>query len=104
MTISQFQQKQILKTLEMFHPSMRRHGSFAHWIRVAAGLGRDDAVVVDVQRGDRLPRREGFAGAIVTGSAAMVTERQDWSERSAGWLRGPRMQGSRCWASATATS
>ena len=68
-------------------PSMRRHGNFAHWIRVAAGLGRDDAVAVDVQRGDALPRREGFAGAIVTGSAAMVTERHDWSERSAAWLR-----------------
>lgn len=68
--------------------SMRRHGSFAHWIRVAAGLERDDAVVVDVQRGDALPDRAGFAGAIVTGSAAMVTERHDWSERSAGWLRG----------------
>ena len=67
--------------------SMRRHGSFAHWIRVAAGLARDEAVVVDVQRGDALPSREGFAGAIITGSAAMVTERHDWSERSAGWLR-----------------
>ena len=66
---------------------MRRHGSFAHWIRVAAGLERDEAVVVDVARGDALPARAGFAGAIVTGSAAMVTERLDWSERSAGWLR-----------------
>ncbi|MBN8262801.1 MAG: gamma-glutamyl-gamma-aminobutyrate hydrolase family protein, partial [Xanthomonadales bacterium] len=67
--------------------SMRRHGSFAHWIRVAAGLGRDDAILVDVERGDALPERAGFAGAIITGSAAMVTERRDWSERSAGWLR-----------------
>lgn len=67
--------------------SMRRHGSFAHWIRVAAGLAREDAVVVDVQRGDALPTRDGFAGAIVTGSAAMVTDRADWSERSAAWLR-----------------
>ena len=66
---------------------MRRHGSFAHWIRVAAGLERDEAVVIDVERGDGLPERAGFAGAIVTGSAAMVTERLDWSERSAGWLR-----------------
>src|SRR5690606_36806035 len=66
---------------------MRRHGSFAHWIRVAAGLHRDQAVVVDVERGEGLPTRDGFAGVIVTGSAAMVTERHDWSERSAGWLR-----------------
>jgi GMP synthase (glutamine-hydrolysing) len=67
--------------------SMRRHGGFPHWIRVAAGLGRDEAVVVNVEAGEPLPTREGFAGAIVTGSGAMVTDRADWSERSAGWLR-----------------
>ncbi|WP_460831169.1 glutamine amidotransferase [Lysobacter humi (ex Lee et al. 2017)] len=67
--------------------SMRRHGGFPHWIRVAAGLPRDGAVVVDVEGGAPLPRREGFAGAIVTGSGAMVTDRADWSEASAGWLR-----------------
>jgi len=67
--------------------SMRRHGGFPHWIRVAAGLRRDDAVVVDVQHGEPLPSAEGFAGVIVTGSAAMVTDRADWSERTAAWLR-----------------
>ncbi len=67
--------------------SMRRHGSFPHWIRVAARLGRDEAVVANVERGDPLPPRAGFAGAIITGSGAMVTDRHDWSERSADWLR-----------------
>ena len=72
--------------------SMRRHGSFAHWIRVAAGLHPDDVVVVDAAGaneggGEALPAREGFAGAIVTGSAAMVTDRHPWSEHSAAWLR-----------------
>jgi len=67
-------------------PSLRRHGRFPHWIRTAAGLPRDAAVVVDVERGEALPRREGFAGVIVTGSGAMVTERRDWSERTAQWL------------------
>jgi GMP synthase (glutamine-hydrolysing) len=70
--------------------SMRRHGGFPHWIRVAAGLPRDEAVVVDVAGtggSDGLPSVAGFAGIIVTGSAAMVTERHDWSERSAQWLR-----------------
>lgn len=67
--------------------SMRRHGGFPHWIRTAAGLHRDEAVVVDVERGDALPSREGFAGVIVTGSGAMVTDRHDWSEASAAWLR-----------------
>ncbi|WP_245156485.1 glutamine amidotransferase [Agrilutibacter solisilvae] len=66
---------------------MRRHRGFPHWIRVAAGLPRDGALVVNVQGGDALPTREGFAGAIVTGSGAMVTDRADWSEASGAWLR-----------------
>ena len=65
---------------------MRRHGGFPHWIRSAAGLHRDEAVIVDVERGAALPARDGFAGIIVTGSGAMVTDRHDWSERSAAWL------------------
>ena len=66
--------------------SMRRHGGFAHWIRVAGGLRPDEAVVVDVEAGAALPSREGFAGTIITGSGAMVTDRAEWSERSAAWL------------------
>ena len=71
--------------------SLRRHGGFPHWIRVAAGLRADEAVVVNVEAGAALPSREGFsgtafAGVIVTGSGAMVTDRADWSERSAAWL------------------
>lgn len=67
--------------------SLRRHGGFPHWIRVAAGLPADAAVVVNVEYGQPLPERDGFAGVLITGSGAMVTERRDWSERSAEWLR-----------------
>ena len=68
-------------------PPLRRYGGFPHWIRVAAGLAADEAVAVDVEGGDELPAREGFCGVIVTGSKAMVTDREPWSERSAAWLR-----------------
>jgi len=67
--------------------SMRRHRGFPHWIRVAAGLRADEAIAVNVEGGQPLPSREGFAGVIVTGSNAMVTDRADWSEASAEWLR-----------------
>lgn len=75
----------ILETGRPVSP-MRRHGGFGHWIRVAAGLGRDDAVLCRVAEGEPLPRHDGFAGVLVSGSAAMVTDRHDWSERSAEWL------------------
>lgn len=66
---------------------LRRHGGFDHWIRVAAGLKAGGFEVVDVEAGDALPSTDGCSGAIVSGSAAMVTDRLEWSERSAAWLR-----------------
>jgi GMP synthase (glutamine-hydrolysing) len=67
---------------------LRRHGSFGHWIRVAAGLHGRECRHVDVIGGEALPGdASGFAGVLISGSGAMVTERADWSERSAEWLR-----------------
>jgi GMP synthase (glutamine-hydrolysing) len=66
--------------------SMRRHRGFPHWIRVAAGLGAGEAVAVDVEQGAEPPSHDAFAGVIVTGSGAMVTDRHPWSERTAAWL------------------
>ncbi len=68
--------------------SMRRYGGFPHWIRVAAGLHRDEAAVCRVADGEAPPAdARGYAGVLITGSAAMVTERHAWSERTADWLR-----------------
>ncbi|MDY4283025.1 glutamine amidotransferase [Xanthomonas sp. LF06-19] len=67
--------------------TMRRYGRFPHWIRVAAGLAERETVVTNVVAGEALPARGDFAGVIVTGSAAFVTDRAEWSERSAAWLR-----------------
>lgn len=63
-------------------------GDFEHWI--AAGLPGDapPVVVVDPRAGDPLPDAAGLAGAIVTGSHSMVTDREPWSEQMAAWLRG----------------
>ena len=76
----------IVETGQPF-PTLRRYGRFPHWIRVAAGLEEADTVVVNVEHGEQLPERSDFAATIVTGSAAFVTDRADWSERSADWLR-----------------
>lgn len=76
----------ILETGRPIGP-LRRHGSFGHWIRVAAGLRGRETRACLVADGERLPDAGEFAGVLVTGSGAMVTDREDWSERSAGWLR-----------------
>jgi GMP synthase (glutamine-hydrolysing) len=73
--------------------TLRRHGRFPHWIRVAAGLSADQADTVNVEAGEALPagghtsKGEALTGVIVTGSSSMVTDRHSWSERTAEWLR-----------------
>lgn len=74
-------------------PSLRRHGSFGHWIRVAAGLSGRESRVVRVFEDEALPDPAGHAGVLVSGSGAMVTDRQAWSERTAEWLRGAAQDG-----------
>jgi GMP synthase (glutamine-hydrolysing) len=68
-------------------PSMRRHGAFPHVIRTAAGLSRRQAHAVPVLDGHAPPDPRRYAGVIVTGSGAMVTDREPWSEATAAWLR-----------------
>jgi len=69
-------------TLEEIKP---RHGDFENWF--AAGLGLTDFLQIDVFRQQALPMPEHISGIVITGSPAMVSAREDWSERTAEWLR-----------------
>lgn len=62
-------------------------GDFEDWIRAGMGLDRNRVTVVSVFEGAELPEPKGFAGVVVTGSSAMVSHRESWSERTAEWLR-----------------
>ncbi|WP_124080786.1 glutamine amidotransferase [Pigmentiphaga humi] len=68
-------------------PVASRHGNFSHMIREAAGLAADEVEVVAVHAGERLRGPAGYRAAIITGSPAMVTDREAWSETTAGWIR-----------------
>lgn len=77
----------IIRTGRAPQPIRARHGDFPHWFRLGAGLSPARIRVVDVEAGETLPPPGDVAGALITGSAAMVTERAAWSERTAGWIR-----------------
>jgi GMP synthase (glutamine-hydrolysing) len=64
-----------------------RHGDFPHWFRLAAQLEPEQVRVINVAAGESLPLPKEVAGALITGSAAMVTDRAPWSESTAGWIR-----------------
>lgn len=64
-----------------------RFGDFPDWFQRAGQLASAWVRVIDVAAGDELPHAKDVAGAIITGSGAMVTERLAWSEQTAGWIR-----------------
>ena len=64
-----------------------RHGDFPRWFRLGLRLHDTHLRVIDVEHGDSLPDPEQCAGAVITGSASMVTEKLPWSERTAAWIR-----------------
>lgn len=63
-----------------------RIGDFPDWFRQALRLNGERVRIVDVQERAALPAPKSVSAAIVTGSAAMVTHRLEWSERTAQWL------------------
>lgn len=61
-----------------------RHGDFENWF--AEGMGVSNLLQVDVFRHQPFPDTKSLSGIVITGSPAMVSDRQDWSERTAEWL------------------
>ena len=63
------------------------YGGYAQQIRSAAGLCDHDTEIVTVYEGQALRSPCSYRAVFITGSPAMVTDKEDWSERTAEWLR-----------------
>ncbi len=63
------------------------NGDLPHWFCRALGCDGQTLDVVRVFEGEALPRPGAHRAAIITGSAAMVTDRHPWSEATAQWIR-----------------
>jgi GMP synthase (glutamine-hydrolysing) len=77
----------IIQTGEAPQPILEKLGGFAQWFRASMRLRPERVRVVRVDTGEKLPQPKAVAGAVVTGSGAMVTDRERWSEDTAAWLR-----------------
>jgi len=77
----------LIQTGEAPDALRKQFGGFADWFRDAMRLQAAQMRVVRVDAGEALPESGTIAGAVITGSAAMVTERATWSEQTAGWIR-----------------
>jgi GMP synthase (glutamine-hydrolysing) len=68
-------------------PSLKaKRGDFEDWILSGMGLRAGQAEVVDVAAGQPLPEPAQAGAVVITGSHDMVTDRLQWSERTASWL------------------
>jgi len=76
----------IVKTGTTVPDVARRRRDFESWIASAMGLSDAQVQTRRVYDGDTLPDARAIRGVVVTGSSAMVTDREAWSERTAEWL------------------
>ena len=63
----------------------QQYGDFEDWF--AAGMGVSSVQQIDVYMNQPLPDLENSAGIVITGAAAMVSHREDWSEATGEWLK-----------------
>ena len=75
----------ILKTGSTYPSLKARFGDFDHWFIRGLGPGLD-ITVVNVAAGESPGHPEQWDGIVVTGSPAMVTDREEWSELTGIWL------------------
>lgn len=66
----------------------RQFGEQSAWFRAALGDTAPSISVAHPDQGEALPDPSTFSAAVITGSWSMVTDREDWSERTGRWTKG----------------
>ncbi len=77
----------VIKTCTTLPELRPRRGDYEDWIVERLGLPWERIELVVVYEGETLPDPHEPAGVVVTGSSALVSAREPWSERAAAWLR-----------------
>ena len=78
----------IVKTGDTMPYLRRRRNDFEDWVIDGFDGTINDIVVAAPHRGDALPAPAETSGVVITGSHAMVTDHEKWSEQTAAWIPG----------------
>jgi len=76
----------LLQVGHTFEEIAREYGDYDLWFRRALDVPEAEFEVRRVFAGDPLPEHHEYAGIVVSGSWSMVTDKEDWSERTASYL------------------
>jgi GMP synthase (glutamine-hydrolysing) len=77
----------IIKTGSTLKGVPPERGDFEHWIIAAMRLPEAQFVICNVTAGEQLPSAGHISAAVITGSAAMVTDKLAWSEYTCSFVR-----------------
>lgn len=77
----------ILKTGSTHAHIREQMGDFEDWIAAGLRAGGAQVVTHDARSGTEPPAHGAVAGVVITGSHAMVSEREPWSESLVPWLQ-----------------
>ena len=77
----------ILKVGQTHDAIRARLGDFDDWIAAGLRQGGAHTVTLDPRHGTTLPEPSTLAGIVVSGSHAMVSDREPWSEALLPWVR-----------------
>lgn len=66
----------------------RELGEQSAWFHTALGDQAKNIIVVRPDLQEELPDESEFSAAVITGSWAMVTDHDDWSDRTSAWAKG----------------
>jgi len=77
----------VIKTGRTLRQVPAARGDFERWIAECMALDAGVCHTSEVSAGAELPDPAKVSGVVVTGSAAMVSDRLPWSEATADWLR-----------------
>lgn len=78
----------IIKTGSTYPEIAEKFGDFDEWFAPFLADSGLEYRRIEVHKGAELPAFQEVGAALITGSPAMVTDREPWSEYTANWLRG----------------